>query len=106
MRQRGGSWEHNGVQVEAQGEVEQGEDQHYVHDIADPDYDTDHLRERHAQVGVEVGQDVVTRPVPEQQVSKRGSADVNAATQEHRPALYVPHLLVRRSRQLVGNGMH
>jgi hypothetical protein len=106
MRERGGSREQDGVEVEAEGEVEQGEDQHDVHGVADPDNDTDHIRERHSQVGVEVGQDVVARPLPEQKVAERCSAEVNRPTQKHRPPHHVLHLLVGRSGQLIRNGMH
>ena len=43
MCERGGPREQDGIEVESEGEVEQREDEHEVHGVADPDDDTDHF---------------------------------------------------------------
>ena len=109
MGERGGSREEDGVDVEAEGEVEQGEDQHDVHGVADADDDADEMGERDTEIGVEVGQDVVTRRVSEQQVAECGGAEVDCAAQEHRPSHHGLHLLFRRIHspcKLICNRMH
>lgn len=94
MSKRGGPGEQDGVEVEAKGEVKEGEYQHDMHGVTDPDDDAYEMGIRYTEVGVKVGQDIMTRCLSEEKISKSGSAQVDSATQKHRPLHYILHRFV------------
>lgn len=83
VSKRGGIGEQERVEVEAQRKVQEREHQHDVHCVADANNHADCVRERHPEVGVEVGQDVVTDGISKQKVAEGGRAEVDGSTDTH-----------------------
>ena len=83
VSKRGGIREQERVEVKAERKVQEREHQHDVHCVADANNHADRVRERHPEVGVEVGQDVVADCISKQKVAEGGRAEVDGSTDTH-----------------------
>ena len=54
-----------------------------MHCVADTNESTDCVRKRHPEVGVKVGQDVVTDGISKQKKAEGGRAEVDGSTDTH-----------------------